>query len=643
MKLSLFSSRNLLVSCLIPLALAGCSTSENHQPSTEVNKVFEPKAATPTFKSKPNILWIITDDQRPDSVSYYNKLVYGQAESPLGYVESPNIDKLAEEGVFFTQAFNQAPVCGPSRGSMLSGRYPFRNGHYAFELTHQNPDFVKPTVSQSIRDYGYQTATFGKEDSYIFKWGPGQGFHDANLYDYQVHFKHDLQKNGIGDLFTKTLYDWSNEQNPKQGAVETVLYPNGEKKQYFISRHNAELTQQDLAEIESVNQEFGLLRAYTRANTSLILGGENPKPAGETVDAYIVKEFKNYLENANQEFKTSWGKTAKGADTRLPQFLNLGFHLPHTPVLPPKSFRGRFKDKVYDIPKFEKSELAKLPEQLRRIYNAGKIDAMTYEQKQQAIRDYYAFTAYGDALIGDAVEAFKKYSIENGQEYLIVFAIGDHSWHLGEQGMEAKFGPWKQSVANAVLVVSSDKSVVPSGGVYRDLVEFVDFAPTILSAAGADVYQEKFSYLDGLNLFDVYNENLPKRDYILGEINVIAGPRAYLHTKRFRFSMRTRPFNGLVKAHQLGKNLKWALNAPAEKVEMSLYDLEKDPLERNNVAYDPEYKALAAWFRQKLGNIVLGDGRAEADWSKANSYHISNFAAGADDKIADIPADLIPE
>jgi len=85
---------------------------------------------------QPNILWIITDDQRPDSVSAYNQAMYGQKESPLGYVESPNIDKLAAEGVLFTHAFTNSPVCGPSRGSMHSGRYPFRNGHYAFELTH---------------------------------------------------------------------------------------------------------------------------------------------------------------------------------------------------------------------------------------------------------------------------------------------------------------------------------------------------------------------------------------------------------------------------------------------------------------------------------------------------------------------------
>ena len=149
----------------------------------------EADAAKTNKLKSPNILWIITDDQRPDSISAYNQAVYQTQESPLGYVESPNADKLAAEGVLFTKAFNNAPVCGPSRGSMHSGRYPFRNGHYAFELTHQAPDFVKPTVSQTMRANGYATAVFGKEDTYIYKWGPGQGFNDANLFDYKVFIK----------------------------------------------------------------------------------------------------------------------------------------------------------------------------------------------------------------------------------------------------------------------------------------------------------------------------------------------------------------------------------------------------------------------------------------------------------------------
>lgn len=84
---------------------------------------------------QPNILWIITDDHRPDSIQAYNRATTGKNESSLGYVSSPNIDKLASEGVLFTRAYNQAPACGTSRTSMHSGRYPFRVGKYAWALT----------------------------------------------------------------------------------------------------------------------------------------------------------------------------------------------------------------------------------------------------------------------------------------------------------------------------------------------------------------------------------------------------------------------------------------------------------------------------------------------------------------------------
>ncbi|MEM1085504.1 MAG: sulfatase-like hydrolase/transferase [Verrucomicrobiota bacterium] len=585
---------------------------------------------------QPNILWIVTDDHRPDSISAYNRAVYGTDESPLGYVESPNVDKLAAEGVLFTRAMCNSPACGPSRGSMHSGRYPFRNGHYEFELSHQAPDFVKPAVAQVMRGAGYTTAAFGKHDHYIYRWGPGQGFHDAGFFDTKIHFKHDLQKNGIGDLYTAVAFGEVN------GLTETVLYPDGTKRKYFLRRQGAELTDKDRAGMAQTDKEFDILRSYTRNNPTLIIGGENPQPAADTVDAGIVAEMKRYLENAGEDYKTPWGKAMKGADPAKPQFIHLGFHLPHTPVLPPKSFRDRFKTKKYEVPYFSKDELDKLPPQLVRLYNACKFDGMTDEEKQVAIQDYYAFCAHGDALIGDAVESFKQYCKANGQEYLILFTIGDHGWHLGEQGIEAKFGPWQQSVANAAIIVSSDKKLVPAGKQHDGMVEFVDFAPTLMDAGGVALDKEDFDYLDGYSLFDVLDGSAPKRDYILGEIHLVAGPRAYLHTDRFRFSMTTRPFPSLQAPGRIGKNIEWALKAPVEKVSLALYDLEKDPLECNNVADDPKYRKLAAFFRDKLGRIVLGDGRIECDWTKENEFVRSDFAKGADDKKLEIPAELIP-
>lgn len=123
--------------------------------------------------------------------------------------------------------------------------------------------------------------------------------------------------------------------------------------------------------------------------------------------------------------------------------------------------------------------------QLVLHYNECKADQLKPDEKLQAIRDYYAFCAYGDALIGESVAAFKEYSEKRNEEYIIIYTVGDHGWHLGEQGVMAKFGSWKQPVHDAIIV-SSDKQQFPAGKVVTDIVEYVDFAPTILAAADVD-------------------------------------------------------------------------------------------------------------------------------------------------------------
>ena len=146
-----------------------------------------------------------------------------------------------------------------------------------------------------MRTNGYATAVFGKSDSYIYKWGPGQGFYSANLFDYNIHVKHDIQANGFGELFTKAGYNANNEI---EGYTENVVYPNGDKRTYYLKRKDGPLTPEDIAGKKQTNQEFDIIRSYTRGgNKELILSGVNPKPADEAVDAYIVKEMKHYLEN----------------------------------------------------------------------------------------------------------------------------------------------------------------------------------------------------------------------------------------------------------------------------------------------------------------------------------------------------------
>jgi hypothetical protein len=75
---------------------------------------------------------------------------------------------------------------------------------------------------------------------------------------------------------------------------------------------------------------------------------------------------------------------------------------------------------------------------------------------------------------------------------------------------------------------------------------------------------------------------------------------------------------------------------------MALCDLRVDPAERVNVAYHKPYERRATFFRDKVGNIVLGDGRSECDWTQGNKYDISNFAPGAHDRKLSIKEEIVP-
>jgi len=135
-----------------------------------------------------------------------------------------------------------------------------------------------------------------------------------------------------------------------------------------------------------------------------------------------------------------------------------------------------------------------------------------------------------------------------------------------------------------------------------------------------------FYDLAGVNLDD------PAIDH-LGELNYVIGPRAYIRSKEFAFSMRTRPTNGKPGAGPApGAEIRWALDCPRDKAEMAFYDLRSDPKERWNVVNDTQYQKLADWFHQKLGAIVLGDRRMEVNWKKENDYAITDFAVRVDDK-----------
>ncbi|MEH0152644.1 sulfatase-like hydrolase/transferase [Limibacter armeniacum] len=581
-------------------------------------------------QQQPNVLWLLTDDQRYDTIGAFNKMLHGRDSSALGYVESPNVDRLASMGTTFINTYCQAAGCAPSRTSMHMGRYPFRSGVYEFEYYNNNAEHSQPTLPEHMADLGYQTLHIGKLGMRIKTVENGKA-KPYDIYQTDIDFKQ-LRLDGLTDWGKDWFHEFDGEKLDKPlKNVEFFVTPDG--KFEYKSKELEQLKPEYAGSAKSIYEKYDLLAHYNKKkgpqspfNTG-ILSGVSAQPAGKTRDGYYASIFTDYVNNEEKQI-TIGSRTFDGIDRSKPLFCHIGFDFPHTPVLPPADFRARFRKHTYKVPEFDRKELNKMPAQLKKAVLVSESDNFTDAEKQAMVQDYFAFCAYGDQLIGQTVDAFIEYSEKNKQEWMIVYVCGDHGWKLNDHGAVSKFTPWDIDNHNPIIVVSSDKKAFPAGKVVKDFTEFVDIAPTILSAAGAKLNDQKFDYLDGFDMAKVAAKEVPVRDYVVGESHAVTGPRAYIRTKDFMFSMQTRP------DRKRGQNMEWALHASYEELDPGLYYTSKDPGEVNNLAFNKKYEHIAMAMKEKLMNIVLGDGRVEVEWGKkADGTEIfrSNFAEGAHD------------
>ena len=107
--------------------------------------------------SRPHIIFIITDQQRFDTIRSL-----GQANSLADYVDTPNLDRLVNEGVTFTNCHVAAASCAPSRASLFTGYYPHTTGIL------KNADSWRHSWIESLRDSGYRTINIGKMHTYPY-------------------------------------------------------------------------------------------------------------------------------------------------------------------------------------------------------------------------------------------------------------------------------------------------------------------------------------------------------------------------------------------------------------------------------------------------------------------------------------------
>lgn len=135
-------------------------------------------ANTSFSQSKPNIILIITDDQRWDALGY--------AGNPLA--DTPQMDRLASEGIYFKNAFSSTPICAASRASIFTGLYE-RTHDYTFRKPPLQKRFVEMSYPSILRDNEYQTAFYGKLGVNIEGENRDKMFDEAEFYDRNGRFK----------------------------------------------------------------------------------------------------------------------------------------------------------------------------------------------------------------------------------------------------------------------------------------------------------------------------------------------------------------------------------------------------------------------------------------------------------------------
>ncbi len=138
----------------------------------------EPGSAPP----RPNFIFILADDYGIDNVGAYGSDVFKDS--------TPNMDRLAAEGILFTDAYCH-PKCGPTRQAFQSGQYPFRNGVIGkvAQVHPRGEEFEPdvPSISAIMNSAGYRTGTFGKGNprdyDVVFDTANGQDYYRQEIYE----------------------------------------------------------------------------------------------------------------------------------------------------------------------------------------------------------------------------------------------------------------------------------------------------------------------------------------------------------------------------------------------------------------------------------------------------------------------------
>ncbi|RKU28668.1 hypothetical protein C6497_07865 [Candidatus Poribacteria bacterium] len=427
--------KELGIASTITLPLLSCNTLANN------NSPLNGKENKPL---KPNILLLMTDQQRWDAMGCSG-----------GWVNTPNLDRIASEGIRFTNCVTNSPVCVPARLSLATGLYPHNTGVWNNQKHRMSPD--TSTWMQAVRDAGYRTSLFGK----------------THLHPHSG----DLRKKV--DLMNAYGLDDVDEIGGPRANMKT------------------------LSHMTAIWEEKGIWNAYKkdyqeRFRTTPHLVRPSPNGLEYDADVYVGQQAKKYLKAYNRD---------------EPWFCWVSFGGPHEPWDTPEPYASIYDSKemppaitrppIGDRPR---GRLDQLKGKRKPNFELGDVAKMR--------ADYAGNVTLIDDQIGEILEAIQE---RDELENTVIIFCSDHGEMNGDYGLIYKSNFLNGAVRIPFIVRTPDTIRRDNTNRSCDTpVEWIDIGPTLVEYAGGHIQHQQFG--KSLSPIINDNE-IVHREYAISEIS----------------------------------------------------------------------------------------------------------------------------
>jgi arylsulfatase A-like enzyme len=378
---------------------------------------------------RPNILILLTDQQRWDALG-----INGNRD-----IRTPNLDRLAAEGVNFDHCFVQNPVCMPSRVSLLTGQYPGTLG-----ITHMGVPVPPETMTLPclLRNAGYTSANIGK-----LHFLP-----HANRDHRAVHPDYGFDQLEIADEpgpYEDAYRAWVRRLAPDQlDAISLGLPPNA----------------------ATWRRTMGLVDPVTHPDKRFPKRAR-PFPGRDdlTHTAFVAEQTGAFIEQRRAG----------------PWLCIAGFYSPHSPWVVPQAFLDRYNPIDLQLPRFPPEIAAQRgTAEQGTLHDTIAPASVTDDELRTARHGYYAMVSEVDDHIGRILQRLA--AIGQAEETLVIFT-SDHGDWLGEHLRYGKGYPGDDAVSRVPLIVRWPEGQRRTGRTVGAIVEAVDLVPTILECAGLQI------------------------------------------------------------------------------------------------------------------------------------------------------------